>query len=500
MIVWTHSSTIWMHYLLHLTIRILFQTIIERFFPMHCRDQFLQFLKNKMEEKRILILGFAREGQSTYTILRSLLPTQEFIIADHHVPSDQLIVNSVKNDPYVTVIFGEEYLQAVDHVDLVIKTPGISPWLSEVRTAQEHGVVFTSQTDLFFQFFKDQIIAVTGTKGKSTCSSIIDQVLRSVGKKAILLGNIGTPCFDVLGVIDRDTWIVYETSSHQAFSLSVSPHVGVWLNFYQEHLDYYPSLEEYRAAKAHLFSSQTADDYCLFNRADSAVAMSVEHTPAHRIPFSFGKHEESVVFVREGWIILSVNGKEERIIQTKDIPLLGKHNVLNCLPSVWITYVLAHASVEEIRDALSRIVPVAGRLEYVGSIRGVSFYDDALATIPQATIAALDAIDDVETLIVGGFDRGQDFTQLAKRIATSPIRTLLTLPTTGEKIGFLVKSLKDSITIIPIDSMDEAVTKALAYTSSGKSVLLSAASPSFGLFTDYRDRSLKYSQALSSHA
>lgn len=456
---------------------------------MTSRERLLQTVKATISGKRVGILGLGREGKSTYQMLMSLDPSLKLVLMDRQ----ESALRDLPHHEQHTLFHGDHYLDGVGGVDLVIKTPGISPWLPRLKQAVAAGLVITSQTDLFFQTFASQLIAVTGTKGKSTTSSVITQVLTSCGKDALLVGNIGTPMFDAVDMIVDATTIVAEVSSHQTEGVHHSPHIAVWLNLFQDHLDYYPSMSEYIASKKNLFAYQQPSDICLYHCADTVVRSNVEQGRARKIGFALEPMKDATLTIQDGWIVRT--SPHVNIIKVGEIPLLGKHNLLNVMPAILVALELG-IDVSSIATALRTIHPVEKRLETVASANGVDFIDDALATIPEATIAAIEALGDkVETLIAGGFDRGQSFDELGQAIAASSIKTLVLFPTTGAKIARALPH-GTPIRLINVSTMEDAVMMAYHATSKGKAVLLSTASPSFGLFRDYVDRSHAYLEAI----
>lgn len=460
------------------------------------KEKLRTFLSPRLTDKRVVILGFAREGQSTYRLLRSFFPSLPILILDREAPSDHKIKSLLLEDGNVKSDFSSTYLSHFCGTDIIFKTPGIPSLLVEIQDAVTKGAYLTSQTDVFFSLFGSQIIAVTGTKGKSTASKVISHVLEVLGRKTLFIGNIGRPAFDALERLTTDTDIVYETSSHQCEGLRVGPHVGVFLNLFQDHLDYYVSQASYGEAKLQLFIHQKPEDVCIYHVADVNVSRLLTTIPAKKYGYSLHKMSGSITYVSQGWVVTTLRGFEEAIIETKEIPLLGEHNILNILPSVIIA-TLRGVKADELKKALRSATPVEKRLETVGIVGGITFVDDALATIPEATIAAVKALgNNVQTLIVGGFDRGQDFSSLATVIAASSIEHLLFFPTTGEKIADAVRVRTQKVKMHPVKNMKDAVGIARMVTHPGKTVLLSTASASFGLFADYRDRSRQYEDAI----
>lgn len=376
---------------------------------------------NKLKDKKILILGFGREGQDTFRFLKKLFPKKKIGIADQK--------------------FDKNYLKKIKDYDVVIKTPGI-PFKKIPRPGLGK---ITTQTEIFFENCPGKIIGVTGTKGKSTTAFLISQVL----KKSRLVGNIGKPALSSLLKVKPNDVFIYELSSHQLYNLKRSPHIAVLLNIYPEHLDYYRNFKEYVNAKANITKYQTKKDYLIYNSQNPLVKKIAQKSKA------------------------------------KKIPIQGKY------------YQLDIAAAQAVGKIFKKPVPkkfkfLPHRLEFVGKFKGIKFYNDSLSTIPETTIEALDYFGDgVQTLILGGFNRGLDFEKLAKRILKSKVKTLILFPTTGKRIWQEIKTVsrkRFSGYYWFVDNMREAVKLAYKHTEPGKICLLSPASPSFGVFKDYQER------------
>lgn len=428
--------------------------------------------------KNVLILGFAREGQSTYRYLRTHYPHLQIALAD------QKNLDNLPENFRGQTFFGENYLNCLDlgNWDLVFRSPGISPHLPEIEAASRSGITFTSHTQIFFELFRHQIIGVTGTKGKSTTASLIHHVLHENQIPSVLVGNIGQPALDYISEITPQTWIVMELSSYQLMTVDCSPHIAVLQSIFPDHLDYHKDIDEYQNAKTHIFSFQSSSDFLIYNADNPVCRQLVSRTKpsAKIIPFQLSDYDP--------------------VIQTK---LLGEHNKYNIIPSVVIGKLL-QIPLENIYAALAVFAPLETRLEYIATVKGIRFYADTLATIPEATIAAIDALGlKVNTLIAGGHERKQKYSNLAEKIINSGINTVVLFPETGKRIwSETQKTARRLDTQLPqhffVESMSEAVNLALHHTASGKICLLSPAAPSFTLFKDYRDEYNQYTSAIKS--
>lgn len=438
----------------------------------------------------VAIVGMGREGQSTYAFLKDRFPTLELNLYDERWTEE--LLERMRQDELSTVYAGPLESHKIQG-SIVFKTPGIKPekLILENPSTQR----MTSQADVFFELFGSQIIAVTGTKGKSTTSHLIAHVLRECGESVLLVGNIGEPVLDYVDEITPKTQIVVETSSFQAQTIHHGPKISVFLNLYPEHLDYYQSITDYISAKRNLFVTQQASDFCIHSLDQEVVVAALDKLSPQKIGISALDAPQASASAR----IDGLYWKGEKIVDRSLIALRGDHNLFNCLPALVIAKQLGF-STQQIQAAFASATPLPGRLEPVATVVEITFFDDALATIPEATIAALQALGStVHTLIVGGHERKQDYALLGEAIANSSVQTIIYFPTTGSRIAEAATKHKQ-IQTIAAASMQEAVDSAFTATPKGASVLLSTASPSFGLFKDYRDRSTQYLQCIHSHA
>ncbi len=396
----------------------------------------------KLKNKTILILGFGREGKDTYAFLKKEGLGSAVAIADQ---KEDIEEEGVKTH------LGSSYLKAIPKYDIIIRAPGIP-----LRKIQEHLTleqILTSQSEIFFSNIKGTVIGITGTKGKSTTASLIYEVLKKGGVKVHLIGNIGKPVLQFLDNSSQDDVFIYELSSFQLATLKLSPHIAVFLNLYEEHLDWHGTFEEYAEAKANITRFQTKDDYLIFNTQDARVKTIADSSNAQKLGFK-EKGKSKLAAAIEPVLLMA---------ELFDIP---KKTALN--------------TIKEFKG-------LEHRLQKVGTYNGITFYNDSLATIPQATIAALDILgNDVQTLIAGGLDRGVSYKILGEKIQKSKIETLILFPETGEKI---LKAINNTeLKHLFVSTMKEALDAAFKSTGEGRICLLSPASASFNLFKDYEDR------------
>lgn len=430
--------------------------------------KFIQELKNK----KILLVGFAREGISSLNFLRRHFPKSKIGIFDQKKLSDldQKAQKLIKKDKNLTLFLAQKDFGELKNIakdfDFIIKSAGIPNKLLPLGIENK----LTTQTAIFFDNFSGPIVGITGTKGKSTTSSLIYQIIKTSGKKTILLGNIGAPCLDYLEKIDKSTICVFEISSHQLSTLTKSPSISVILNIYPEHLDYYPNIESYIEAKANITKFQTPKDFLIYNNDDNHVRKIAAKSRAKRISFN------QITAEKIKWKT-NLEGPANKL-NILAASLVGK--ILKIKPSIT-------------KKAIANFKPLPHRLEKVGEYKGITFYNDSLSTIPEATVSALQSLGSkIETLIAGGFDRGIDFKPAARAIIKSKIKNLILFPTTGKKIWQEIlknaPKAEKKYQYLFTAKMKDAVQFSYDHTKAGKICLLSSASPSFGVFKDYADR------------
>ncbi len=427
---------------------------------------------SQLAEKSIVILGFGTEGQATYGFLRKRWPEKVLAISDRRpleeFPED--VVDRLKHDPALQLYLGSDYLDSLDPAkcDVIVKTPGIPASMKEIAGAVKAGCYLTSHSQIFLSNYpREKVIAVTGTKGKSTTTALIHHILESAEIPAELAGNIGRPPLARIDEVSRDTIFVHEFSSHQLAELETSAHIAVLLNIVPEHLDYYATFEDYVAAKENITRFQTEDDFLVFNSGHEIPAAIAARSKARLKPFSTHRQPDSV----------------------GEIPLPGKYNLENVFAAA-TTASLCNVPSDVIRDAIRTFKPLPHRLELAGTFRGITFYDDSIATVPEATLGALEALGPrVHTLILGGHERHLDFKHFASNLPEN-VKTVILFPTTGARIWRAIEQYSNAA--LPqaffVSTMDQAVTLAYAHTPQGSICLLSPASPSFGTFKDYRER------------
>lgn len=451
----------------------------------------------QLEQSRVVLLGFGIEGQATYQFLRARFPEKTIGISDRKplveldVPAP--VLSMLQQDRNLLLHCGENYLAALGDYDLIVKTPGIAKTNPPIARAVERGVVMTSHMELFFELVdRERVIGVTGTKGKSTTTSLIFKLAREAGLDAILGGNIGEPPLLRLNQATQKTVFVLELSSYQLEPLRCSPHIAVLLNIVPEHLDYHSSFAEYISAKEKITSSQDSSDFLVYNSDFELPSEIAQRSRARGVPFSMKHALDFGCYLKADRIVFADGQTEKEILRTTDIPLIGAFNVQNVCAAV-AAVVIAGASPETMADSVRSFKPLPHRLEYIGEFRGIRFYNDSLSTVPESALSALEALgSDVQTLILGGHERHLEYADFARGLLSSKVENLILFSPTGTRMWQAVESAAGEslrrLKAFPVDTMEDAVRTAFEHTKPERICLLSPASPSFGRFKDYRER------------
>lgn len=413
-----------------------------------------------LRDRTVLLVGFGREGQSSYRYIRNYFPEKPIAIADKNVIA--------VDDPFVTCICGENYLDCIAAYDLVLKSPGIS---FKNVPAPAHTEI-TCQVDLFLRFADCRKIGITGSKGKTTTSTLTYGMLKAAGKDCRLIGNIGVPVFDALADLEADTIAVIEMSSHQLEFAHASPEVAILTNLYEEHLEHYKGgYAGYTAAKSHIALYQNATDLFIYN-----ATQGLSDFPQSA----------------------RIKSQKIGICETDDLPfavknehLAGVHNRQDVL--------FARAAAARFgatdSDCAAAVLEYAGiehRMEKVGTFQGITFYNDCIATIPHAVMCAVEALGNVGTLIVGGKDRGLDYSDFVTTLQNSKITTIIGTPATGHAIVHALGSTGTAQRTFAAADLDEAVRLAYQYTETGKACLLSPAASSYNVYKNFEEKGRHY--------
>ena len=437
-------------------------------------------MQNKIIEKikqyhNIAILGFGREGKSTYNFIRKYDNKLKLTILDQK--EIEIDDENVKYKPY----HGEEDLT---EFDLIIKTPGIV----SINFSDSTKKKLTSQIELLLEFNSKNVIGITGTKGKSTTSSLIYNIFKDQISKTFLVGNIGIPVFDNIDEYG-DCVIVTEMSSHQLETVHHSPHVGIILNLYVDHLDHTGSVENYHAAKMNIVRYQDGEDYAIYD-LDNHYLQKQNFTAIKSNKLTVSFNDKASIYLKDNgdiYINDTLFLNKDKIVTN----LKGDHNLKNIMFALLVASIY-NLDLNKALESIKNFQPLEHRMEYVGKYKDINFYNDVIATIPEATISACRTLKDVNTLIFGGMDRHIDYTELVDFLNTSEIQNFICMPTTGHKLA----SKLDKSRVILVDTLEEAVKKAFEVTKKDSICLLSPAASSYEYFKNFEEKGKKYKELI----
>jgi len=422
--------------------------------------------------KHICILGYGREGQAMVDALHEYAPECNITVCDQNT---ELKIDNEQ----LKIQLGTSWLENLDRFDVIIKSPGIppNPLLDAVKEKT------TSSTRIFLDTIVGRdavIIGVTGSKGKSTTASLIAAILEAAHKDTVFAGNIGEPSIARLDDVKQGTFVVLEMSSYQLSDITVSPHFAVITSFFPDHLDYHGSLDAYLDAKKNIARFQQDGDMLFFNATSPGAIDIAKEGHGRKIPFT----------------------AEDAPLRIEETQLLGAHNLSNITAACMVA---AACGVDK-ETALTVVKNFKGlphRLQSLGIHHGMEWIDDAISTTPESTIAGLDALDNrVTTLILGGKDRGYDFGELGQRIKESSVSNIILFPGSGPRIKDAIVAAGALVECFEAQTMQEAVSIAKKVTG-GRTplghpiILLSTASPSYGMFKNFEDKGDQFAAAIN---
>lgn len=450
---------------------------------------------------KIAIVGWGVEGQSAY---RYFGPDHEYLIVNEHPRDDfpdsdsvKLKFNPSEKPPGITSnVTDLTYLDGIEDYDQIIYS------VTSVKNLEKHfgldnkafwNKAKTVQHIFFEQVKTKNLIGVTGSKGKGTTSTLIYKLLETHGVRAHLAGNIGTSVLDILNDVKEDDWAVLELTSYQLYKFPYSPHIAVCLMITEEHLDWHTDMNEYIKSKTNLFAHQKDNDVAIYFADNEHSAHIASHSKGVKIPY----FQPPGARVRaDGMIVIGESEKE--IISRREVGLPGAHNLQNICAALTAVQE-ALGSLDGAQEVLSSFTGLEHRLELVRTLNNVKYYDDSFGTTPDTAIVALQALVQPVVMILGGHDKGLDYTDLIKLIAGQDrVRHIITIGLIGPKLAAMLRDNHFTSITEGLEDMKTIVAKARDKAEPGDAVLLSCGTSSFGLFKDYKDRGEQFRQAVLS--
>jgi UDP-N-acetylmuramoylalanine--D-glutamate ligase len=432
--------------------------------------------------KRVLVVGLGRSGVASALFLKSR--GAQVTVSD--AKSEEQLREEIPAllDEGITVETGGHGERTFRNQDLIVVSPGVPSDAEPIAQARVMGQPVIGEIELASEFLQGEIVAITGSNGKTTTTSLAGEILSKSGLKTLVGGNIGTAAISLVERSTPDTVTVLEVSSFQLETIrKFRPKIAVVLNVTPDHLDRHRTIAAYVDAKARILENQSGDDFAILNADDPICVELAARTRAQVFWFSRRREVEQGAFVREAQIIFRREGLEVEIMTVSDVPLKGAHNLENSLAAISASMLMGCAP-PQIATAVREFKAVEHRLEYVATVRGVQYYNDSKATNVDATIKALESFRTNVHLILGGKDKGSDYSVL-NDLLRQRVKNVYTIGAAAAKIE---SQIKGTANILSCGVMDSAVKRASASAVPGDVVLLAPACASFDQFQNYEHR------------
>ncbi len=444
------------------------------------------------KESNVTVFGMGRSGQAAADVL--LDRGSNVTLVEEHSRPELEVVKSTYKERGARIYVGGNLESILNQSDLLVVSPGVPKDHGFLQQARREKIPVIGEIELAARFLQAPIIAVTGTNGKSTTVRLIGSILQESGKHVFVGGNLGLPLCKAVTRISESSqatvydYIVAEVSSFQLETIQqFKPWISVLLNVTPDHLDRHPTQEEYQAAKKRIFENQTDQDWMIINADDPTVGAMALDAPARLWEFSLCRDVAQGVYLDGRVIRAQRQGKEDILFDRDGSPLRGQHNVANAMAAISVG-LLCGCSKDDIAKALQTVPTFEHALESVRAWNGVTFINDSKGTNVDATLKALQSFDEPVVLILGGKDKGGDFTRLLEVIHCG-VKGIVVI---GEAASQILDALKGSVPISGATSLEDAVLQACALATSGDVVLFSPACASFDMFQDYHDRGLEF--------
>ena len=426
-----------------------------------------------LENKNILIMGFGVTGKSSLKFLREF-PVKIYIY------DKKIDLQSLKVDEDF-IIFKDEDL---DKIDLIVKSPGIYPFDDLLEKAREKNIEIISDIELSYRYLKtDNVVAVTGTNGKTTTTTIVGDILKRKAK-TFVVGNIGRGILEITKEAKKDDFIVIEASSFQLEdTIKFKPHIALLTYVTSDHLDWHKTTENYVNAKFKIFANQDENDFAILNYEDRKLAKKY-NIKAQKYYFSMEKISEKGSYFEDGKIYYNDGKSTEEILEVKDLKIPGVHNIKNVMAAIIIAKLFGIDSYT-IKRSISSFTGVEHRIEFVRELHGVKYYNDSKGTNPDSTEVAIAAMDGHVILIAGGYDKNSNFDNLIEK-SKDKLKKVILLGETADKISNSCK--KSDVEFYIVKDLNKAVELAKKLSLKGEDVLLSPACASWDMYSNYEAR------------
>lgn len=442
---------------------------------------------NAYRNKNVLIVGMGRSGVAATSCMVQL---GAHVTINDLKSREQLgeALDCLETLP-ITWRLGQKPDDLLPGTDLVLFSSGVPFWSEWIIQARSMGIPCYNEMQIGAQLTKSPMVAVTGTNGKTTTTTLVHEIFLSAGRKSFAVGNIGVPlCSHVLETTP-DGVLTVETAPFQLVSApDFHPYISMILNITEDHLNWFQTMQNYIDKKCLIFAKQQDDDICILN-ADDEVASTLGDRPKCRVLWFSRKRNVRGSYARDGKIYVNIDGNEVYVTDTKDIRIPGAHNLENALAAVLATY-LMDVPIPVIAKVLKEFPGVEHRIETVRVLDGVTYINDSKATNPEATIKAIEAMDKPTVLLLGGSEKNSDFMPMFKAF-TPLIERIVVLGITADAIANAAE--RSGFTAVSrADSFNQAIQMARSYAQKGMNVLLSPACASYDMFNNYEHRGREF--------
>ncbi|MBM7614589.1 UDP-N-acetylmuramoyl-L-alanine--D-glutamate ligase [Alkaliphilus hydrothermalis] len=449
----------------------------------------------KLKDKVVFVIGLAVTGVPLVKVLSKL--GAKIIVND--LKSEEQLVDTLKELEGIeaSYILGKhpEDIKQLGGIDLVVASPGVPLDIPFIQYFRDENIEIIGEIELAYRLASAQVVAITGTNGKTTTTALTGEIFKHGGKNTFVVGNIGVAAISKALETTPNDFMVMEVSSFQLESVvEFHPKVAALLNLTPDHLNRHKTMENYLEAKLNIFQNQSSGDYAVVNYDNQTVRDASNRLKAKKIYFSRKEILSEGVFVEDGNIVVLLDGRKERVLAANEIKMPGDHNLENALAATAMAF-LVGINVESIAESLRTFGGVEHRTEYVGEVNGVAFINDSKGTNPDASINAVKGIKAPIILLAGGMDKGNDYTEFIEAF-NGKVKKMVVYGETAEKIYETAKGLNFH-QVTKVKDLEEAVKLAYGVATEGDTILLSPACASWDMYKNFEERGKHFKEIVS---
>ena len=440
----------------------------------------------EMKNKKVLIVGLATTGIPLVTVLKKLGAKVSITDTKQGIELKETIEKLNLTADELLLGYQLSNIEEAGNPELIVVSPGVPMEIPLILDAEDKGIEVIGEIELAYRLMRGHLVAITGTNGKTTTTALTGEIFKNEKSRTHVVGNIGVPIISkVLDSTEEDVFIT-EVSSFQLESVkNFKPEVAAILNLSPDHLNRHKTMENYTFCKMNIFKKQGADNTAVINYDDLLLRKLTLNLPSKKVYFSRLKQLEEGVFIQDDKIFIRSNGKEIEIIDKKQLKILGEHNVENALEATAIAWSMG-IGMDSIRKGLINFQGVEHRMEICGKVQGITFINDSKGTNPDASIKAVEAVNDPILLLAGGMDKGSDFKELIDRFP-GRVKSLVLYGETASIIEQTARN-KGFLNTTILEDLEEAVKFAFHHGQAGDVILLSPACASWDMYSSYEKR------------